>query len=95
MFPSLFLPNEHSDKLICLLVLNLKISITKVTGVSFELQKIVRCKISKLCHYRSDLESPNSATNDWINFHLCSCLKLLPPIILQFTKIKLLKGYEK
>ena len=30
-----FLPNVHSDQLICLLVLNVKTSATKVTGVSF------------------------------------------------------------
>ena len=34
-----FLTNVHSDQLICLLVLNLKTSITKVTEVSFETPK--------------------------------------------------------
>ena len=68
-------------------------NVTKATGVLFVTPKVMSYKISKWCHYQSDLENLNSATNDRITFHLCSNTELLSPIILHFTKIK--KCYEK
>ena len=77
--------HKNPDKLICLLVLNLKMSITKVTGVSFGTPTdymLPNLKIMALC---------SSASKDRITFYLCSYSKLVSPIILHFTKIKPLK----
>ena len=60
----------------------------------FRLQHTICYKISKWCHYQSDLENPNSTTNDRTAFHLCSYSKFVSTIILNFTKIKFLKSYE-
>ena len=77
-------------------LLSFILSITKVTGVSFRTPKnYMLYKISKLCHYKSDIGNPNSATSDRITFHLCSYSKLVSPSIIYFTKIKPLKSYEK
>ena len=48
-----------------------------------------------MCHYQSDLEQPNPATNDRITFHLCACLKLASTVILNLTKINPLKSCKK
>ena len=85
--------NVDPDKLICLLVLNLKMPITKLE-LHLELQKTICYKISQWCHYQSDLQNPNSATNDRITFHLCSYSKLVSPIIFISPK-KSLKSYKK
>ena len=74
------LAKSDPDELICQFVLNVKMCNTKVTEVSFETSKC--CKISKWCHWQSDLGNPNSATNDRITFHLWLCSKLVSPIIL-------------
>ena len=68
-------------------------SITKLTRVSFGTPKDY--KLQRLCHYQSDLEQPNPATNDRITFHLCACLKLVSPVILNLTKINPLKSCKK
>ena len=53
-----FQPNVHYHKIICLLILNLQMSITKVTGLfHLEIQETICCKISKWCHYQI-LEPP-------------------------------------
>lgn len=46
-------------------------------------------------HYQSDIENPNPATNDRITFHHCPYSRLVSPVILIFTKIKLMKSYIK
>ena len=56
-----------------------------------KLQKTICCKISKWCHWQSDLGNPNSATNDRITFHLWLCSKLVSPIIFTFHQNRALK----
>ena len=58
-------------------------------------KKTIYYKISRWCHYQSDLENPNSAANNKITFYLCSNSKLSFPSFLHFTKINLFKSYEK
>ena len=48
-----------------------------------------------MCHYQSDLENPNPATIDRINFDLCVYSGLVYPVILNCTKKKPLKSYKK
>ena len=90
-----FWQNVQPRKVICLHVLNLKISITKVTRVSFWNPKGFMLQNLKLMLYESGLENLSSATNDRITFHLCSYSKLRSPIILHLTKINPSKSYEK
>ena len=81
----------HPDKLICQLVLNLKMSITKVTGVSFGTPKDYMLQNLKMMPLTSDLGNSNSTTNGIIAFHLCSYSKLVSPIIFTFHQNKSLK----
>ena len=67
----------------------------KLLEFHLELQMVMCYKISKLYLYQSDLENPNSATNDWITFHLWSYSKLLSSIILHLTKIKKINNLKK
>ena len=82
-------------QLIYLLVLNLKTSITKVTGVSLGTPKDYMLKNFKLIPLSIRSQTPQLSYKWRITFHPCSNSKLLSPIILHFTKIKLLKSYEK
>ena len=41
------------------------------------------------------LQKPNQATYDWITLNLCGYLKLVSPVIINFTKIKPLRSYKK
>ena len=43
-----------------------------------------------VCHYQSDHENPNPATNDRITFQLCAYSMLVSPVSLNFTKINTL-----
>ena len=59
-----------------------------------KLQKTIWYKISQWCHYQSDLQIPNSATNGWITFYLCSYSKLVSAIIF-ISPENPLKSYKK
>ena len=69
---------------------NLKMSITKITGVSFGTPKDYMLQNLKMMPL-SDLGNPNSATNGRITFHLCSCSKFVSPIVFTFHQNKALK----
>ena len=74
-------------------MLNLKIPITKVTRVSFRTPTDYMLQNLKMIYYQSDLENPNSATNDRITFHLFLYPKPVSPIVLHLTIIDPLKSY--
>ena len=87
------LSNAHLDKLISLLLLNLKMSITKVTGVSFEYTKnyIQENLKMMLLSIRSSWKLQlNYKWHDF--FNLCTFSKLVPSIISYFAKLKPLKN---
>ena len=82
----------------CLLLLNLKLAITKRTGISFgKFKRLWYAKINQndAPAYPIFL-NPNSATNNRLFFNLCSVSKLmLSTNILHFNKIKPFKNDEK
>ena len=63
--------------------------INKLTRLSFRPQKDYMQQ--NVCHYQSDHENPNPATNDRITFHLCAYSMLVSPVSLNFTKINTLQ----
>ena len=93
---SFLLPNTYTADF-CLLLLKLKLAITKVTGISFG--KFTRLWYAR--KYQNDAPTyqmffdPNSATNNCISFNLCSFSKLMFSNILYFNKIKPFKNYKK
>ena len=88
-----FWANVHPDKLICMLVLNLKKSITKLTRVSFGTSKDYMLQKCVSLSNNQTLKTPTP--NDRITCHLCAYSKLASPVILHFTRIKPLKSYKK
>ena len=68
-------------------------SMTKLTRISFRTLKDHMLK--NLCHYQSDLENPNPATNDRTTFRVFLYSILVSPVILYSTKIIPLKSYKK
>ena len=84
---------RNGDFLLCLLVLNLKMSITNLTRVLFGTPKDYM--LQKCVSQSIDHENSNQATNDRITFHLCAYSKLVSPVTLNCTKINPLKSYKK
>ena len=80
---------RNGDVLLCLLVLNLKMSITNLTRVLFGTPKDYM--LQKCVSQSIDHENSNQATNDRITFHLCAYSKLVSAVILNFTKTNPLK----
>ena len=89
-FTDILVTSTNGDCLLSLLVLNLKMSVIKLSRVSFGTPKYYM--LQNVCHYQSDHENPNPETNDRITFHLCAYSKLVSPVILNFTKVNPLKG---
>ena len=83
----------HSDQLICLLVLNLKTSITKVTEVSFETPKDYMLQNLKMISSQI-LETPTQLQMTGF-LSIFVHVQSLSPIILHFTKINPLKSNKE
>ena len=90
-----FWPNVQSDQLTCLLVLKLKTSITKITGVSFGTAKDYMLQNLKIMSLSSRSWKP-LLSHKWKDyFPSLFIFKACAPYFLHFTKIKPLKSYEK
>ena len=85
--------NVLPDKLICLLVLNLKMFIIKLTRVSFGTPKGYMLQKCVPLSIRSWKPQPSY---EWQDYFPSLCIfKACIPFILNFTKINLLKSYKK